>query len=147
MEPFDFLHLSTIRLRLRIKALGGTMKTLAALLGLLFFTSSALAKPREWKPATVASITSSTDDRGVAVVPIGGGLYGGHVYVTTVWYRIETEDTTYVLAWSRKKHPLNLTLHGQTKIAIDGQNAHILDDSGKDIKVLIAEKIAREKKP
>ena len=100
-----------------------------------------------FKAATVASITSSTDDRGVAVVPIGGGLYGGHVYVTTVWYRIETEDTTYVLAWSRKKHPLNLTLRGQTKIAIDGQNAHILDDSGKDVKVPIAEKIAREKQP
>ncbi len=72
------------------------MKTLAALLGLLFFTSSTLAKPREWKPATVATITSSTDDRGVAVVPIGGAPYGGHIYVTTglsIELKLRTQPT------------------------------------------------------
>lgn len=40
-------------------------------------------------------------------------------------------------------HPLNVTLNGKTKIAMDGTNLHILDDGGKDIKVPVVEKIAR----
>jgi hypothetical protein len=40
-----------------------------------------------------------------------------------------------------------VTLYGKTKIAIDGKNAHILDDEGKDEKVPIAEKIARTSQP
>jgi hypothetical protein len=40
-----------------------------------------------------------------------------------------------------------VTLYGKTKIALDGTNAHILDDGGKDIKVPIVEKIARTQPP
>jgi hypothetical protein len=45
-------------------------------------------------------------------------------------------------------HPLNLTVHGTTKIALDanGHDAHILDDGGKDVKVPIAEKVAHSSK-
>jgi hypothetical protein len=34
---------------------------------------------------------------------------------------------------------------GKTKIAIDGKNAHVLDDEGKDKKMPIAQEIARTK--
>jgi hypothetical protein len=113
------------------------------LLVVLLAASSATAKPREWKIATVASINSNTADRGTAAVPLNGAVYRVPILITTTWYRIETSDTVYVLVWHNKKHPLNLTLHGQTKIALDGQNAHILDDAGKDVKVPIQEKIAK----
>jgi hypothetical protein len=38
---------------------------------------------------------------------------------------------------------LNVTLHGQTKIAVDGMDIHVLDDGGKDVKLTIVEKIAK----
>jgi hypothetical protein len=40
---------------------------------------------------------------------------------------------------------LNVTLHGPTKLAIDGNNAHILDDYGKDEKLRIVQRVARPK--
>jgi len=38
---------------------------------------------------------------------------------------------------------LNVTLYGPTKLAIDGNNARILDDHGKNQKLRVIEKIAR----
>jgi hypothetical protein len=116
-----------------------------ALALILLCSGLAYAGPRPWKEGLVKNITSNSQDRGAVVVPIGGGLYGGHVIVTTVWYQVDTDDMIYMLAWVNKKHPLNLTLHGKTKIAMDsnGHDAHILDDSGKDIKLPIAQKVAR----
>jgi hypothetical protein len=40
---------------------------------------------------------------------------------------------------------LNVTLYEPTKVAIDGNNAHILDDYGKDRKMPVVEKITRPK--
>jgi hypothetical protein len=67
------------------------------------------------------------------------------VIVTTTWYQVDTDDMTYTLAWANKKYPLNVTLHGKVKIAMDsnGHDAHILDDSGKDIKLPIGSKVAK----
>jgi len=65
----------------------------------------------------------------------------------TTWYKIETEDITYILAWRDKKKPLNVTLHGRTKIWVDGSDAHVLDDGGKDVKLPIVEKRARQTTP
>lgn len=107
------------------------------------FCSTITAKPREWTSATVAAIDSRTENRGSAAIPVMGSLYFVPLSNTTVWYRIETDEKIYVLAWSGKQHPLNLTLYGQTKISIDGANAHILDDAGKDVKVPIVQRIAK----
>jgi|HubBroStandDraft_4_1064222.scaffolds.fasta_scaffold05675_2 hypothetical protein len=102
--------------------------------------------------ATVGEITFNSEDRGAVVMPLYGGLVGARVSVTTISYRIETEDTTYFLvlvnrSWQRRDHPLNLTLHGKTKIALDknGHDAHILDHAGKDVKVPISMKVANTK--
>ena len=124
-----------------------------ALAIVLLAASSAIAKPRDWKPATVTLISSSTEQTGAVVMPLYGGLAGSRVYVTRIEYRIDTDDTTFTLvklvrSWVRRDHPLNLTLHGTTKIALDanGHDAHILDDGGKDVKVPITEKVAHSSK-
>ena len=111
----------------------------------LLWAVPTFAKPRQWQDATVAAINSQANDNGAAVVPIGGALYRVKIRSTTLWYTIETQDTTYVLAQviQGRKHPLNVTLHGKTKISIDGSNAHILDDAGKDVKLPIVRKIAQ----
>jgi len=99
------------------------------------------AEDLQWKDAKVIDITS--EKGGAAVVPIAA-LVGGPVTKTFYW--IQTDDTIYVLGpVLTRSQLLNITLHGPTKLAIDGNNAHILDDYGKDEKVRIAEKIAHPK--
>lgn len=120
------------------------MKAVALLLA-LSCAAPAFANHRTWQDATVAAINSQANDNGAAVVPVGGALYGVRLRSTTLWYTIETPDVTYVLAQviQGRKHPLNVTLHGKTKIAIDGSSAHILDDAGKDVKLAIVRKTER----
>ena len=103
---------------------------------------------RKWQDAKLTGITSKTSDNGIAVVPIGSSIYGVPMRKTFTYYRIETPSMTYVLAWGGQ-HALNLTLHGNVKISIDsnGKNAHILDDGGKDVKVPLIQKVAKEINP
>jgi len=120
----------------------------AALILAILCTSAALAPAApakhndyEWKDAKVIDITS--DQGGTVVVPVAA-LVG--VPVTKTFYWIQTNDTIYVLGpVLTKSQWLNVTLHEPTKIAIDGNNAHVLDDYGKDKKLPVAEKIARPK--
>jgi hypothetical protein len=115
------------------------MKVLSLTLAILC-VSVVQANDRQWKDAKVANISS---DRGGAVAaPIGTMIVA--VPIVRTFYWIETDDTTYVLGPAiGKSHLLNVTLYGKTKIALDGRNAHILDDDGKDKKIPIAQKIAR----
>lgn len=64
---------------------------------------------------------------------------------TKTYYWIETDDTVYVLGPTISREWLNVTLHGTTRIVTEGRNAHILDDTGKDKKMRIAEQVARTK--
>lgn len=115
------------------------MRTLALTLALLCATA-VFGAPRVWKDAKVANIGSQNG--GNAVIPVNGMLLG--VPITKTYYWIETDDTTYVLGPAiTKRQLLNVTLYGKTKIAVEGHNAHILDDDGKDKKMPIAQKIAR----
>ena len=68
-----------------------------------------------------------------------------HIPTTVVIYQFETPDMTYKVRHviRRSAKGLNVTLHGQTKIAVDGMDIHVLDDSGKDVKLTIVEKITK----
>jgi hypothetical protein len=129
------------------------MRCLALVLVLLS-ASVALANNRQWKEAKVARIASSVEDNGAVVGTVGTTAIGGRIQSTATYYWLETDDITYIVAVTYTPirarfaqpnggHPLNVTLNAKTKIAIDGTNAHILDDAGKDVKVPIVEKIAR----
>jgi hypothetical protein len=129
------------------------MKRGALILAILY-AAVALAAPRQWKDAKVTRISSTIHDNGVVVGTVGTTVVGGRVQSESTFYWIETEDITYILSQSfnpmrnwRRPKPLNVTLNGNTKIAIDGTDAHILDDAGKDVKLPIAEKIARQHRP
>jgi hypothetical protein len=113
----------------------------AALLFLLL-CSSTLANTRQWKEAKVVRISS--EPGGAVAAPVGTMIVG--LPITKTFYWIETDDMVYVLGPAiSKRQTLNVTLYGKTRIALDGKNAHILDDEGKDRKMPIAEKIARTK--
>ncbi len=101
-------------------------------------SSLALAKDHQWKDARVIDITSESG--GAAVFPIAA-LVGGRITKTFYW--IQTDDTVYVLGpVLTRSQLLNVTLHGPTKVAIEGSNAHILDDYGKDQKMRVVERLA-----
>jgi hypothetical protein len=125
------------------------MRNTALILVILFATVAA-AKDRQWVEAIVAGMGTSTNDAGVAVLPVGTGLYGVRIQQTFMYYRLETPDMTYVLSQHceqslrvKYKCPLDVTLHGKTRIALDGRNVHVLDDAGKDVELQLVEKIAR----
>jgi hypothetical protein len=129
------------------------MKSLALAL-ILLNASVALANNRDWKDAKVARIASSLNDEGVVVGTVGTTVVGGHIQSSSIYYWLETADITYVVAVTYNPmrarfvqanggHPLNVTLNGKAKIALDGTNAHILDDAGKDVNVPVVLKVAR----
>jgi hypothetical protein len=126
----------------------------------VFIGSFALAqKTREWRTAAVVSMDSSDDE---IVKPHthmvrdpncqgGIGCYHSepleptHIPTTVIIYQFDTEDTTYKVRQviHRNGKPLNVTLHGQTKVAVDGMDIHVLDDAGKDVKLPIVQKTAK----
>jgi len=143
------------------------------LLGAFFATSSfaqsdpaqskskqgATKDSRDWKPATVAEITYSDDEK---IVPRSHmvkrpGCQGGigcydrvadeplHIPLTVILYRFETAEMTYTVRQVIKKNgtPLSVTLHGTNKISLDGMKIHVLDDEGRDVKLAVVEKIAK----
>ena len=102
-------------------------------------TNDRSTKDLQWQDAKLIDIT--TEPGGAVVVPIAA-LAGGPITKTFYW--MQTNDTIYVLGpVLTRSQLLNVTLHGPTKLAIDGNNAHILDDYGKNQKLRIIEKIAR----
>lgn len=118
-------------------------------------------KTRDWKPASVAAIDYSEDEK---VVPRSHmvkrqGCQGGlgcydkvedqplHVPLKIATYHFETADTTYLARITVKygngrERPLNVTLHGKTQIDIEGMKIHVLQDDGKETKLDIVEKVA-----
>jgi hypothetical protein len=118
--------------------------TLLLLVGVfLLSVPTSGASKHEWQEGTVVDITS--DAPGVTA-PGLETAYGYHI--TRSYYWIKVGDITYVLvnSWSvgfhSPKPPLNVTLNGKIKIAIEGKNVIILDDAGKEIKRPLVTKIA-----
>lgn len=99
-------------------------------------------KNRNWQEAKVIKITSGRG--GAVAAPVGTMIFA--VPITRTYYWIETKDLIYVLGPAiSKRQQLDVTLYGKTKIAVEGRDAHVLDDEGKDRKMHIAQKIARDK--
>jgi hypothetical protein len=122
------------------------MKKLAKALAVvisLSVASVAAAKRHEWREGMVTKITSEAPGATPAAAET---VFRYRIQRTYYW--ITTGNITYVLvnAWSvgfhAPKAPLNVTLNGKVKIAIEGKNAWILDDSGKRIERPIVAKIA-----
>jgi hypothetical protein len=113
----------------------------AAMVVAILCSSVALAKDYQWKDGKVIDITS--ERRGAVVVPIAS-LVGGPSTKTFYW--IQTSDTIYVLGpVTARRQFLNVMLHESTKVAIDGNTAHILNDYGQDRKMPVVEKVPRPK--
>jgi len=102
------------------------------------------AKKREWISGYVAAISSDSSSVGFAVIPVGTAIAGVSLRTNRTFYRIETPGVAYVLVAINKRHPVNITLCGKTWLALDGngKDAHLIDDSHRDVKLPIALKVA-----
>jgi hypothetical protein len=125
------------------------MKALAVAL-LLFLPTTLTAKGRQWKDATVAAITEGSPSADPSA------WLGIKIEQNCLGYRVEVEDTIYILEycptppdqhfWSHGHYSLpNLTANAKTKIAIDTHEAYILDAAGKKFKTTIMETAARSR--
>lgn len=72
-------------------------------------------------------------------MPLGAGIVAVPLFFTQ--YKVETDDLIIVLV-TRK--PINITLNKKTRIALDGQNAYLMDDGGKQKKLRVTLKEARK---
>ena len=128
------------------------MRTIT-LLGMLACLSLAVfAKERQWQDAKV--LDAKTGSAGsIAASSVSGTPYSAtglavSSAIIVTYYTISTDTITYVVGCIprgtiRYRCP-DITVHGKTKIAIEGRDAHILDDEGKDRKIPILEKIAND---
>ncbi|HKO05161.1 MAG TPA: hypothetical protein VJW51_10445 [Candidatus Acidoferrales bacterium] len=110
---------------------------------LLCSASAAAAKKHDWQEGTLVDITSEAPG---ATAPAAETVAG--YKIKRAYYWIKVENITYVLvnSWSvgfhAPKAPLNVTLNGKIKIAVEGKNVFILDDAGKEIERPLVAKIA-----
>ncbi len=118
------------------------------LLFVTLYASVVSAQPSQWQDGTLVKITD--DAPGVASnAPETVYRY----QIRRAYYWVKVGDMTYVFvnSWSvgfhSPKAPLNVTLNGKVKIAIEKQNAYVLDDSGKEIKRPLVAKIAKPAEP
>lgn len=119
----------------------------------VFLCPYVFAKERQWQDATVDDAKTGTAGT-ISAASVSGGTYsasglGVAASIPLTYYWITAGEMTYVVACVprgtiRYKCP-NITIHGKTKIAIEGRDAHILDEDGKDRKLPIMEKILNKK--
>ena len=112
------------------------MKKFSLLLLVLLAVTPALASARDWKPARVVN-DSETD--------VTGEMRAEKI---TMHYTIETDDMVYFVDYSFKpgqknSHPPSITANVETKIAIEGKHAYILDANGQELKMHIVKKTSK----
>ena len=119
------------------------MKMRAATLLLLVFAaglSPLLGSDRDWQTATFLGFSSGQS--GTATVPIGTATVTA-LSSKNYWFRTERLDFCLYFPSRLSGRVPNLTVNGTTKISVDGRHVHVLDDDGKDWKLTIVTKVAR----
>jgi hypothetical protein len=126
----------------------GTMRILILAFATLC-ASAVSAQPRhQWQDGTLVNIT---DDAPGVSTNAPETVYRYHIRRAYYWVKVGDMTYVFVNSWSvgfhSPKAPLDVTLNGKVKIAIEKQNAYILDDSGKEIKRPLVAKIAKPATP
>jgi hypothetical protein len=110
------------------------MKKFGLLILAMLIATVSVANTRAWKPARVINV-SETD--------VSGELRGN---TNTVHYTIETADMIYFANYAykpdhhSKNHPPEVAINVETKVAIEGKHAYLLDTAGAEVKLHIVKK-------
>lgn len=117
---------------------------LCCLLFVGIFSAVSTAKDRAW---TTGLLVNSETQRGTRTVGVPSTIGSGPMIATlrndVTLYTID--DGRYVWVVSRrmiKKHdkPINLTINASVKFAIENQDCYLLDDQGKEYKLVVEKK-------
>jgi len=112
-----------------------------ALLLLTLHATLIEAKTRTWKDAKVTDVSETI---------VSAASWGD---TNIRHYTVETDDMVYVLDYAynpavkapwpgqhSKNRAPDVTVNGKTKIAVEGRDAFVLDDTGREVKLPIAKK-------
>jgi hypothetical protein len=110
------------------------MKALIVLL--LVCSTLAVAKSRNWQDAVVYKMGSANG--GAVAAPIGTAVIA--IPITYLHYFVETSDLKIELVTERN---LNITLNKKTQVALEGNKAYLVDDSGKERRLRVVQKVAK----
>ncbi len=122
------------------------MSRLSLLIFLIFVIASASeakGDQRNWMEGTITN--AELREVGPLARQIPWPIYWPTIYrPRLVWiYTIEAETVTYELVWGGRR-PLNVTVHGKTKLASGSSGiVYLLDDDGKERKLTLFKKTAR----
>jgi hypothetical protein len=114
------------------------MKKFRLLMLTMLATTATLANTREWKIAMVVD-ASETD--------VSGEVRGKR---TIMHYTMETDDMIYLVEYTYKpgqqsnNRAPDIAVNVQTKIAIEGKHAYILDVTGKEVKLHLVKKTTKK---
>jgi hypothetical protein len=122
-----------------------TMRRLLACLLLIgILSAGSLARDRTW---TTGTLVNSETQRGTRTVGIPSSIGSGPMIATLrndiMLYTID--DGKYVWVVSRrmiKKHdkPIEVTINATVKFAVENQDCYLLDDQGKEYKLVVEKK-------
>lgn len=112
------------------------------LLAVLLLSIPLIAAERQWQDAKLIAVSDAPSSTAVAIPTGTTAVAAGF---PKLYYSFQTAQMIYVLSWDGGMHwhRPNVTVNKSMKFALDGKNAHFVDDDGKDIKLPIALKIAK----
>ena len=119
-------------------------RVVSAVLFLAVCSSPFSAKERTWTTGTLVNADTERDSRAVGVPPT---IVAGPKIVTlrndVTYYTID--DGKYLWVVSRRMtkkddQPLDVTINAPVKFAIEHQDCYLLDDQGKEYKLVVEKK-------
>jgi hypothetical protein len=109
-------------------------------ISLLAVIPSRAQKKRDWQVGKLVS--AEIMDAGTVALPVGGMVIAKDL---KVWvYVIETDRMRYELIW-KSREPLNLTVNGGVRFALEKNSAYVIDEDRKERKLSLQKKTAKEK--
>jgi len=121
------------------------------LLLLLFALANAKSKPKDWQTGTLIDVTIEKGRRLVGSMSGSNGNVNGvivHKRDDATYYHIDGGDIFYVAKRTltqRHDKQLKVTINARVKYAIVGDDFYIQDEDGKEHKLSIEEKRAKQK--
>ena len=128
-------------------------RVIARFLLLLVAAAAAKDKPRDWKSGVLLEVAREKGSRVVGHMSGSDGNVNGHLVQKrddATYYTIETGDLIYVAKrtlTSRGDKQLKLTVNAPIKFAISGDDFFVLDEDGKEHKLTLEEKRAKQPPP
>jgi hypothetical protein len=127
------------------------MRTKLTLACVLLLSFGCAAKDRNWMNGT---LLDEQTQRGTRTVGIPS-TYGSGPLITSlpndvVTYVIDDGKYIWVIAQhitNKRGHPLELTVNGPVKFAIEGHDCYVLDEQQKEHKLPVEKKVLKQEQP